>query len=87
MDLFRQKHTPQTECGLSQKVRKAPEYGVVSFYRSGQFHRLMSGRNIPALLGRGWGFPGIGPPPTFLILMVGLGTVMAPGGVSFSLLM
>ena len=23
MDLFREKHTPQTECGPSQKVRKA----------------------------------------------------------------
>ena len=30
-----EKHTPQTECGPSQKVRKAPGYGVVSFYRGG----------------------------------------------------
>ena len=34
----------------------------------------------------GQGFPGIGPRPIFWI-MVGLGTVMAPVGVSFSLLM
>ena len=35
MDLFREKHIPQTERGPSQKARKAPEYGVVSFYRGG----------------------------------------------------
>ena len=35
VDLSREKHTPQTECGPSQKVRKAPRYGVVSFYRGG----------------------------------------------------
>ena len=35
VDFFRGKHTPQTECGLSEKVRMAPGYGVVSFYRSG----------------------------------------------------
>ena len=28
-------HTPQTESGPHQKVRKEPGYGVVSFYRSG----------------------------------------------------
>ena len=36
VDLFREKkHTPQTECGPSQKARKAPGYGVVSLYRGG----------------------------------------------------
>ena len=29
------RNTPQTECGPSQKVRKAPGYGVVRFYRGG----------------------------------------------------
>ena len=33
--LFREKHTPYTECGPFRKVRKAPGYGVVSFYRGG----------------------------------------------------
>ena len=33
VDLFREKHS--TECGPSQKVRKAPGYGVVSFHRGG----------------------------------------------------
>ena len=47
----------------------------------------MSGRSIPAILGKGWGFPEIGPPPTFFTFMVSLATVMAPGGVSLSLLM
>ena len=63
MDLFREKHTPQTEYGPSQKVRKAPGYGDVSFYRSGLFHRLMSGRSIPAISGRGGDFQELGHGP------------------------
>ena len=47
----------------------------------------MSGRIILTILGKGWGFPGIGPPPTFWPFMVILGTVMALVGVSFSMLM
>ena len=35
-------------------------------------------------VGRGLGFPEIGPPPTFWPFMVGLRTVMALVGVSFS---
>ena len=30
-----------------------------------QFHRLVSGRIISVILGKGWGFPGIEPLPTF----------------------
>ena len=37
MDLFREKHTPQTECGPSQKVRAALKYGTVSFYEPDNF--------------------------------------------------
>ena len=37
-----------------------------------KFHRLMSGKIILIFSGKGWGFPGIGPPPTFWPLMVGL---------------
>ena len=34
--LFREIHTPQTECGPSQKARRARVcMGVVSFYRGG----------------------------------------------------
>ena len=33
--IYLERNTPQTECGPSQKVRKAPGYGVVSFYRGG----------------------------------------------------
>ena len=33
--LFREKHTPQTECGPSQKARETPGNRVVSFYRGG----------------------------------------------------
>ena len=44
----------------------------------------MNGKIIPTISGKGWGFPGIGPLPTFWPFMVGLGTVMAPVGMSFS---
>ena len=44
----------------------------------------MSGRIIPTILGKGRGLPGIGPLPAFWPFMVGLGTVLAPVGVSFS---
>ena len=47
----------------------------------------MSGKIIPAILGKGWIFPGIGPPPTFWPLIVSLETVMVLMDVSFSLLM
>ena len=46
----------------------------------------MSGRIILTVLGKGWGFPGIGPLPTFWPLMVGLGTVTALAGVSLSIM-
>ena len=39
MDLFRyrEKHIPQTECGPSQKASAALKFGVVRFYRLGNF--------------------------------------------------
>ena len=39
MDLFtyREKHTPQTECGPFQRASVAAKYGVASFYRPGNF--------------------------------------------------
>ena len=46
---------------------------------------LMSGRTIPTLLGKRQRFPRPGPPPTAWTLQC-LGTVMAPLGVSFHLL-
>ena len=46
----------------------------------------MSGRIIPTILGKGGRIPGVGPQPTFCSLMVSLGTVMVPLGVSFHLL-
>ena len=45
---------------------------------------LMSGRIIPAILGRGWRFPGFGPPPTPWSFDSAL--ELAPLGVSFHLL-
>ena len=39
MDLFRyrEKHIPQTECGPLLRVSAALKFGVVSFYRQGNF--------------------------------------------------
>ena len=65
MDVFREKYTPQRDCGPSQKVRAPPRYGVVSFYRAGLFHSLMSQSSIPVILVKGRGFLGIRPHPFF----------------------
>ena len=35
--IYLEKNTLNTECGLSQKVRGASEYGLVSFYGLGNF--------------------------------------------------
>ena len=43
----------------------------------------MNGRIIPTILGKGHGFPEIGPPPTFWPFMVHLGTITVPMCVSF----
>ena len=68
MDSFRETPILYAECGPFQKVRMAPEYEVVSFYKGGPFHKLVSGRSILGnsgkFLGKGRGFPGIGPPLT-----------------------
>ena len=53
------------ECGPSWKASTAPGYGAVGVYRGGSFHRLMSGRSIPAILWKGLGFLGTGSAPTF----------------------
>ena len=58
-------NTLHGECGPSWKASPAPGYGAVGVYRGGSFHRLMSGRSIPAILQKGWGFPGTGSAPTF----------------------
>ena len=38
-------------------------------------------RILPTISGKGQGFPGIGPPPTFWPFMVSLGTVKTPVGI------
>ena len=53
------------ECGPSWKASSAPGYGAVGVYRGGSFHRLMSGRRIPDILQKGWGFTGTESAPTF----------------------
>lgn len=50
---------------------------------AGLFHRLKSGRNIPTAMGKGRGFPGVGPPSTFLAFMISLRIIMAPVRASF----
>ena len=62
------------------------EIGMVSFYGL-DIHRLMNGRIIPIILGKGWLFPTIGPLPTFWPFMVSLRTVSALVGVSFNMLL
>ena len=63
MDLFRVKYTPKTECGPSQRASAAAsKRDVVSCYGM-----ALSGRIVPAVLGMGCRFPGIGPSPTFLV--------------------
>ena len=47
----------------------------------------MSRKIIPTIWGKGQRFPRVEPSLTFRSLMVSLGTVLAPVGVSFSLLM
>ena len=46
----------------------------------------MSERIIPTVLGMQWRFPGIGTPPNFWSLIVGIGTIMVSLSVSFYLL-
>ena len=50
---------------LERNTLHRQSVGHLSFYRGGYFHRLTSGRSIAAILGKGWGFPGIRSPPTF----------------------
>ena len=50
--------------------QETPGDRVVSFYTAGYFHRLISGMIIPTVLGKGWGFPGIGPLSTFWPFLV-----------------
>ena len=47
----------------------------------------MNGRIIAIIWGKRWRFPGIGPLPTFCPVLIGLRTVMAPAGVSISMLL
>ena len=50
MDLFREKHTPQTECGPSQRVSAvALKCGVISFYGLGNFIFWERGGNFQEL--------------------------------------
>ena len=51
------------ECGPSWRASAAPGYGAVGVYRGGSFHRLMTGRSIPAILWKGLEFPGTGSAP------------------------
>lgn len=53
------------------------------FIEVGNFIGLVSGRSVPAILRKQWGFLELGPLLTFI---VSLGNVMVPVGVSFSLL-
>ena len=77
MDLFREKHIPQTEYRPLQKVSVVVKSGVVSFYGLG---------NIICYFGKRWRFPGIGPLPTAWSFDSALELSLEPLSVSFSLL-
>ena len=72
--------------GPSQRLRAAPRYGLGSFYPGGKFHGPVS-EIITAILGKEYGDSHELGPSHFLTLMVSLGTVTVPVGVSLSLLM
>ena len=85
--LYLERNTLHRECGPSQKERaREPEnmmWVVCMGWIISQANELGI---IPAILWKGWGFPGIGPPATFWPSMVGLRTVKVLVGVSFSML-
>ena len=85
MDLFREKHTPQTKCGPSQRVSAAArKCGIVSFYGLGNFTEDYSN-----YLGEGVEISRSGAMAYFLVFWpvpVDLETVRVPLGMSFSLL-
>ena len=62
MDLFRfrEKHTPQTVRGPSQRVSVAIECGLVSFYRLGNFICRWVGGLFQLFLWTGWDFQNLG---------------------------
>ena len=72
--------------GPSQRLRAAPRYGLGSFYPGGKFHGPVS-EIITAILGKEYGDSHELGPSHFLTLMVSLGTVTVPVGVSLCLLM
>jgi len=80
-DLLREIHTPQIECGPSQKAR-SPSIRIVSFYKAQLLYRLMNGRIVPTIKGKGRGFPGIGSLPSSWPFTVGLQNVLDPVSVS-----
>ena len=44
----------------------------VNLFNRGSFHRVMSGKSIPIILGKGWEFPENGQPSSFLSLWLAL---------------
>ena len=66
---------------LDHGVTKRVKHAQLVTKQQQQFHRLVSGRLIPVILGKGWGFPGIEPLPMFQPLMVGLRILVLLVGV------
>ena len=86
MGLSRQRHTLQTDCVPSQKEKTALKYGVVVFMHlviseANEWENYSNHFRKGVRISRNW------PTSHFLVLMVGLRTVMVLVGVSFSLLM
>ena len=60
MDLFREKHTPQTECGPSEKIGTALNCGMVSFYGLGNSIDYWVGGLLQLFWGGGENFQELG---------------------------
>ena len=70
--IYLERNTLHTQSvGLLRRWEQHQGMGLSVFIGVGNF-MLMSGRSIPAILGKGWGFPEIGPPPTFWPLWLAL---------------
>ena len=88
LGLFRGIHIPQAESGPSQNVRGPWAVGWLVFM-GWVISYANEWEEYSNCLGEGVGIsppphPRIGAPPTFWLLMVCLGTVMAPVGVSLT---
>ena len=81
-DLLREIHTPQIECGPSQKARVAYRLWGCQFFIEVSNFTGYEWEGYSSYLGKGEGFPGIGSLPSSWPFTVGLQNVLDPVSVS-----